>query len=102
MNDRKFMIWFLLLTRASELYLVQFLYVYVCIFDTEDMTTGTGTYNSVLGTLVRDSPNTFSGQVPDNWYQVTASYGNCAVSNILACFIVYKIFYLSQMTATSW
>ena len=33
------MIWFLLLTRASELYLVQFLYVYVCIFDTEDMTT---------------------------------------------------------------
>ena len=67
-----------------------------------DYGTGTGTYNSVLGTLVRDSPNTFSGQVPDNWYQVTASYGNCAVSNILACFIVYKIIYLSQMTATSW
>ena len=35
------MIWFLLLTRASELYLVQFLLliVYVCTFDTEDMTT---------------------------------------------------------------
>ena len=68
MNDRKFMKWFLLLTRASELYLVPFLllnvYRYVCTFDTEDMTTGTGTCNSVLGTLVRDSPNTLSGQVP--------------------------------------
>jgi len=59
------MIWFLLLTRASELYLVPFLllnvYRYVCTFDTEDMTTGTGTCNSVLGTLPNDCNQLVTG-----------------------------------------